>query len=105
MLIVPLQPIPSQQVNCNLNGQATTISLAQKSTGLFIDVYLNQSLVIGGVICQNLDVIVRSAYLGYSGDLAFYDTTEAGDDPTYGGLGSRYQLYYFAPSELPPGLS
>jgi hypothetical protein len=105
MMTVPLQPIPSQQINVLLNNQPTTLNVYAKAFGLFMDVYLNQTLVIAGVICLNLNVIIRDAYLGYLGDFAFYDTTGNGNDPTYTGLGTTYQLYYFAPADLPAILS
>ena len=105
MLIVPLQPLPSQTVNALLNNQATTLNVYQKNAlGLYVDVLLNNALIIGGVIALNLNVIIRNAYLGYVGDFAFIDTQGA-TDPVYTGLGSRYVLGYFAPSELPAGLA
>ena len=103
-LIVPLQPLASQTVALTLNGQACKINVYQKSTGLFCDLYVNDGLIIGGVICQHLNVIVRSAYLGFSGDIAFYDTQRT-DDPVYTGLGSRWLLGYFTPDELPTGVA
>ncbi len=64
-----------------------------------MDVLVNDVLIIGGVICQNLNRIVRSLYLGFIGDFAFVDTQ--GDlDPYYAGLGTRYYLMYFTASEL-----
>ena len=56
------------------------------------------------MLCENLNVIVRDAYLGFIGDLAFYDT-QGDTAPVYTGLGSRYVLEYFAPSELPAGVA
>ena len=100
MLVIPLQPVSSQVVSVALAGQACTINVRQVSTGLFLDLLVNNALVIGGVICLNENVIVRSAYLGFIGDLAFIDT-EGNGDPVYTGLGSRYILGYFAPAELP----
>lgn len=108
--IVPLQPLAAQTVTVNLNNQACTITVSQKSTGMFIDLYVDNALIIGGVICQNLNVIVRNAYLGFIGDIAFVDTqgdpnTGLTQDPFYTGLGSRFLLEYFLPSELPAGLA
>jgi hypothetical protein len=61
--------------------------------GAFVDLYVNNVLIIGSAIGQNLNRIVRSVYLGFAGDLVFFDT--AGDaDPVYSGLGSRWQLLY-----------
>lgn len=108
MLIIPLQPVPSQIVSVSLSDQACQIAVAQKSTGLFLDLYVNNALVIGGVICENRNVIVRSAYLGFIGDLAFFDMQPPPADPAdpfASGLGTRFILGYLFPSELPPGVA
>lgn len=91
--IIPLSAVPSQSFAVNLAGQPCQITISQKSTGLFVDLYVNSALIIGGVIAENLNRIVRSAYLGFIGDLAF-DDTQGTDDPSYEGLGSRFQLLY-----------
>lgn len=93
MLIVPLQPVPSQTVNILLANQACTIDVMQKSTGMFVNLYVNSALIIGGVIGQDRNRIVRDAYLGFVGDLAFYDT-QGTEDPYYAGLGTRWFLNY-----------
>lgn len=41
---------------------------------VFLDLYVNDALVVGGVICLNGTRIVRDAYLGFVGDLAILDT-------------------------------
>jgi len=43
--------------------------------------------------------LVNDVYLGFSGDLEFVDT-QGTDDPTFDGLGTRYQLVYLEPSDL-----
>ena len=58
-------------------------------------------LIIGGVICENLNRIVRSLYLGFAGDLAFIDN-QGSTDPVYTGLGTRYSLAYIEADELLP---
>lgn len=98
---VPLQALPNQTVNVQLNGQSCTLNVYQKSTGLFMDVLVNDVLIIGGVICQNLNRIVRSRYLGFIGDFAFIDT-QGTLDPYYQGIGTRYFLLYLLPTELAP---
>ncbi|MGI4814260.1 MAG: hypothetical protein ACRYGG_13155 [Janthinobacterium lividum] len=98
MQVVPLSATPSQTVGCLLGGQSCNVSIYQKRYGLFADVYLNGKLVIGGVVCQHLNRLVRSAYLGFRGDLAFYDT-QGFDDPSYDGLGNRWVLLYLSPAE------
>lgn len=105
MQIVPLLPIPNQSLQCQLNGQACTIDVFQTAYGLFLTLYVGQQLIVGSVICLNLNRIVRSAYLGFLGDLCFFDTQGADDpqDPIYTGLGgdaARFQLVYLLPSDL-----
>lgn len=99
MLQIPVQPIPNQVMNITLGGQNCQIKLYQRSTGLYCDLFVNNSLIIGGVICQNLNRIVRDTYLGFLGDLGFYDM-QADDDPDYTGLGSRFVFLYITQDEL-----
>lgn len=96
---IPLQAVPSQTVGAVLGSQNCTINVYQKVYGLFIDLLVNGSLVIGGVVCENANRIVRSAYLGFDGDLIFYDT-QGSTDPDYTGLGSRFQLAYLTADDL-----
>lgn len=98
---VPLQATANQTINVQLNGQSCTLNVYQKSTGLFMDVLVNDMLIIGGVICENLNRIVRSLYLGFIGDFAWLDT-QGTLDPYYQGIGARYYLLYFDADELAP---
>ena len=99
MLTIPLQAVPSQSVNVQLGGQNCQINIYQKSTGMFCDVYVSNALIIGGVICQNLNRIVRDLYLGFIGDLAFLDT-QGSSDPYYTGLGARFLFIYLELADL-----
>lgn len=96
--IVPVQAVPNQQVQCQLGGQACTFNIYQQAYGLYIDVYIGQALIIAGVIAENLNRIVRSTYLGFSGDLTFWDT-QGLENPVYTGLGTRFLLVYIEQSE------
>lgn len=102
MIAVPLKPVPNQTAQIVLGGQSCVLHVYQLDYGLFCDVYVSNRLVIPGVICENLNRIVRSAYLGFSGDLAFWDAAGADDpqDPVYTGIGSRFFLLYFSAAEL-----
>jgi hypothetical protein len=101
--IVPLQAIPNQTLQVQLNSQNCTLNVQQFAFGLFITVYVGPSLIIPTVLCQNLNRIIRDAYLGFVGDLAFLDT-QGTSNPVYTGLGSnsaaRYQLFYLFPADL-----
>lgn len=100
--IVPLRPLPSQTVTVTLANQSCRIDVYQKSFGLYMDLYVSDVLIVGGVLCQNLNRIVRSIYLGFVGDFCFLD--DQGDaSPDYTGLGSRFNLAYLSADELPAG--
>ena len=103
MLVIPTQPQPAQVVHATLGGQVCRVEIAQKSTGMFLALYVNDVLIIGGVLCLVGVQIVRDAYLGFTGDLAFFDTQPGAaplvegappDQITSAGLGSRYFLAY-----------
>lgn len=103
MQIIPTQPIPNQTLQVQLALQPCTIDIRQLLYGIFVDVYVGGTLIIAGVLAENLNRIVRSAYLGFVGDLVFFDTEigVGGDDPIYTGLGSRFILIYLEETELP----
>lgn len=100
MLIIPLQAVPNQTLTVTLNNQVTQLNVYQTFEALFIDVLVENTLIIGGVIAENLNRIVRSLYLGFSGDLTFYDNQNGDLDPVYTGLGARFSLLYLTPDEV-----
>jgi len=102
MQVVQLQSVPSQTIQIQLGGQNCAINVYQLSTGLFVDLYVAGVLIIGGVIGQDRNRIVRDLYLGFVGDLSFIDT-QGTDDPSYTGLGARWQLCYLDTFDLAPG--
>lgn len=103
MQVVPVQATPNQSLQVQLGGQSVALNIYQTAYGLFMDVYVGSTLIIGGVICQNLNRIVRSLYLGFIGDFVFNDN-QGVTDPVYTGLGTRYSLIYLEASDLPAGV-
>jgi hypothetical protein len=101
MQVIPLAAVPSQTLSVVLAGQSCRINVYAKTTGLYLDLYVNDALIIGGVICLNTVLIVRDRYLGFIGDLAFFDL-QGSDDPTYDELGTCYILGYIEQSDLSP---
>ena len=99
MLLIPLQPAPSQILSVTLANQATTINLYQRTLGLFVDVSVGNQAIVTGVLALNLVKIVRDAYLGFIGDLFFVDN-QGSSDPDYTGLGGRFSLIYLEASDL-----
>lgn len=94
-LFIPLAAKPAQTLTIALGGQNCRITIVQKSTGLFLSLDVSNSNIVSNVICQNANRIVRDPYLGFVGDLAFFDL-QGSSDPTYDSLGSRYRLAYLA---------
>lgn len=91
---LPVQPIPAQTFQATLGTQDCTITLTQRSTGLFIDLEVSGNPILSGIYCNDRVSLVRRAYLGFVGWLYFVDTTNQGVDPSYDGLGTRYILIY-----------
>jgi hypothetical protein len=104
MQVIPLQAVPNQALLASLNGQTTQLNVYQKRTGLFLDIYVANSLVLSGVRCRNLTLMVMDAYLGFVGDLIWFDN-QGRQNPDYTGLGGRYSLVYLLPSDIPPTTS
>jgi hypothetical protein len=99
MLIIPLTAVPAQTVEVILVQQSCRITVRQKSTGMYLDLYKSGALLIGGVICQDRNRIVRDAYFGFIGDLCFLDN-EGREDPVFTGLGVRFSLAYLEVADL-----
>lgn len=102
VLYIPVAPTANQTLNVQLAGQNCQLNIYQKAYGLFMDVYVGGTLIIGGVLCQNLNRIVRSLYLGFIGDFTWFDT-QGSNDPQYQGIGTRYFLAYLETTDLPAG--
>ncbi len=99
MQTIPLQPVPSQQVQVTLDAQLCTLSVYVKNQCMFADTVVNGSPISYAVQAKNLVNLVPTAYLGFTGLLVFYDT-QGSDDPVYTGLGSRWQLLYLDQADV-----
>jgi hypothetical protein len=99
MIIIPLAAKPSQTLSVLLAGQNCQIKVYAKTTGVYLDLYVNNQAVVTGQVCRDRVAIVRQTYLGFIGDLSFFDT-QGVDDPEYTGFGGRWQLIYLEASDL-----
>lgn len=104
MLSIPVQPVGAQTLSISLGGQSVQLGIFQTRYGLFMTVQVNNVQIVAWTLCENLNRIVRDLYLGFVGDLVWFDNSGANTDPVYTGLGAQYSLLYLAPSELPAGL-
>ena len=98
MLQISTQPVPSQILSVVLAGQNCQIAIYQKTQGLFVDLNSNGVDISTGVLAHDVVSLVPTTYLGFAGQLVFTDT-QGSKDPTYDGLGSRYQLLYLTTAE------
>ena len=96
---IPIEDTYAQSLRVALGGQPCRIDLRQRSTGLFIDLYINDAPIIIGTACRDRCRIVRSGYLGFIGDLTFVDQQGLAD-PSSPGLGTRFALCYLDASEV-----
>ena len=99
MQLIPIQATPNQAVTVTLAGQSCQIDLYANLYGLFADLYIANQLVVAGTLVQDRNLLVRSTYLGFVGDLCVIDT-QGTSDPTYDALGTRYRLAYIEADEL-----
>lgn len=100
MQVIPVQAVASQEFGVTLNNQTCHISIYQTNTGLYLDLSVNNSVIVSGVLCRDRTLIVRDKYRGFLGDLFFVDM-QGTLDPYYMDLGDRYVLTYALPTELP----
>jgi hypothetical protein len=101
MLIVPTQAVPNQTFSILLGGQSCQITLTTRFFGLFFDLTVNNNPVRNGVICLNLNRLIRYPALGFIGDFWFTDTLGS-TDPVFSGLGAngRYLLEYWEATDV-----
>ncbi|EBG0050131.1 hypothetical protein VQ196_000155 [Salmonella enterica] len=96
---ISLKPLKAQEVSVNLDGQAVTLRIVQRTTGLFMDVGVDNLWIAQGVLCLNCNKIVRYPYLKFRGEIFFADT-KGSLDPVYDELGTRFKLFYATEEEM-----
>ena len=96
---ISIKPLKAQEVSVNLAGQSVTLRIVQRSTGLFMDIGVDNLWIAQGVLCLNCNKIVRYPYLKFSGELFFADT-KGSLDPVYDELGTRFKLFYATAEEI-----
>lgn len=104
MFVIPIQPVPSQQVLCVLEGQNCQIGIYVKNvngvTNVYVDLNSNGADMSLAVLAHNLVPLdSANSYNGFQGNLFFVDT-QGSEDPQYTGFNSRWFLVYLTPAEL-----
>lgn len=96
---IPLRPVPSQSLSVVLSGQSCQINVYEKSTGMYLDLFLNHQPIVTTGLCHDRVRLVRESYRGFVGDVTFIDTRGYAD-PEYTGLGDRFILAYLEAGDL-----
>jgi hypothetical protein len=92
-VMIPLSPHPNQVFDVALNGQYCTITLLQRTSGLFFGLSLNGKKITDSVHCQHNQPVIFPDYRGFIGTIRFIDK-QGTNDPVWDGLGTRYELRY-----------
>lgn len=104
MQVIPLTPVPAQNVSIVLNNQNCALAFRTRLGNLYCTLSVGGVPIITNRICRNLGRLMLDAqYQPFIGDIAFIDTQgniETGQDPVYTGLGSRFLCVYLLPAEL-----
>lgn len=90
---IPLAAMPTQTLVVQLGEQPCRLTVRQRRTGLFVDLYEQDTSIVLGVKGLDRVGLVRGKYLGFDGQLFFADTQGA-EPPSYEGLGSRWLLLW-----------
>lgn len=99
MQTVTIQPVPSQSLKVVLAGQNCQISIYQKNGKIFVDLNSNGIDISLATLAHDAVPLNPRSYAGFEGNLFFIDN-QGSEDPTYEGLGSRFQLIYLTASEF-----
>ena len=95
---IQIQPVPSQITKVVLGAQNCQILIYQKPQGMFVDINVNGSDIVTGVIARDAVPLVCRHYVGFSGNILFIDT-QGKDGPNYKGFGTRFSLVYLTAEE------
>lgn len=103
MVIIPLSPVPSQQVQVVLDDQNCTIQVLTRGERMFLNLACNGQDVQNGAIIENMVPVIQIPNAIFAGTLAMVDT-QGDSAPEYSGLGDRWFLcYWSAGDEDAPG--
>lgn len=98
MLEIPLQPIPSQELQVLLDNQPCTITLRWLGERLYAGLLVGDEKVFDGCVCLNAQYVNQYPSTLFSGHLIFLDT-QGREAPRWDGLGDRWALVYLTEEE------
>jgi hypothetical protein len=97
MLIIPIQPIPNQNIRLTVNEQACEITLRQQNTGIYFSLVSDGVSICNSVLVQNAAPL--NSQFNFNGVFVLFDVDGKGK-PDYSKLGTKWMLYYLEAGEL-----
>ena len=91
--IIPIEQLPNQTFWIDLNNQLCEIHLYTRFKYMFMDLTVDDEVIIQGQICLNNVNLIQYEHLKFNGQLRFIDT-QGSNDPYYTGFSERYMLVY-----------
>lgn len=97
MLKIPLMSVPNQRLQTQIDGITYALVLTQRTTGMFIDIYVDGVAACLGVVCIDRAPITA---LGYDGAFVFIDNSGNSVNPEWSLLNDSVFLYYVTAAEF-----
>lgn len=91
--LIPIQAIPDQTFVVELNDKDCEIHLYLRYRYMYMDLKVDDEVIIQGQICLNNVNILQYNHLNFKGNFKFIDT-QGTDDPYYSSFGERFVLAY-----------
>lgn len=105
MLLIPLEATPNQNRSVQLGTINYKFGVRAQDVDGVQQIFLTlreagaDTDIVTNTLCRDRVRIIRDAYLGFNGDLSFFDT-QGTDDPFWQGFESRFVLAWFEPGEV-----
>ncbi len=92
-MIIPTNKYPNQYLTVILNKQKCQIAIKQKTTGVFVDIIVDDKVMVIGQIVLDRVPILFEDYRGFVGSIEFNDTQKQ-ENPDFSGFNGRFLLIY-----------
>jgi len=92
-MIIPLNAYPNQDLTVMLGNQKCHMVIKQKSTGMYMDITVDDIVLVVGQLVVNRVPTLFSDYRGFRGVLVFRDS-RGNNNPDYREFNDRYTLNY-----------
>lgn len=98
MRIVPIEPLPNQELSINVDGNRWTLRIKIAITSMFADIFLNDEPVVLGQRIAIGTPVIPYEYLATAGNFIFL--ADNGERADWRKFNVSQQLLYVSPGEL-----